>query len=51
MELFKSVVHPSELWALVKFKYGGGKDMIMPKLDYVSELNLKITCINYIYIK
>ena len=36
MELFKSIAHPTELWALLKFKYGGGKEMVMPKVEYVS---------------
>lgn len=36
MELFKSVTHPTELWALIKFKYGGGQDHIMPKVKYDS---------------
>ena len=31
MELFKSIAHPTELWALLKFKYGGGKEMVMPQ--------------------
>ncbi|XP_064399813.1 squalene synthase-like [Halichondria panicea] len=33
MELLKSVTHPTEFWALLKFQYGGGKDHIMPKVD------------------
>ena len=36
MDLLKSVAHPSELLALVKFKYGGGKETIMPHLDISS---------------
>ena len=37
MDLFQSVAYPSELWALFRFKFGGGKETIMPTLDYVSE--------------
>ena len=36
MELIRSVAYPSELWALFRFKFGGGKEMVMPTLDYVS---------------
>lgn len=36
MELIRSVAYPSELWALFKFRFGGGKEMVMPTLDYVS---------------
>lgn len=35
MELIRSATHPSEVWALLKFKFGGGKDMVMPKIDQV----------------
>ena len=37
MDVVRSFAHPSELWALVKFKFGGGREMVMPKLDFVSE--------------
>ena len=36
MELVRSVAYPSELWALLRFKFGGGKEMVMPTLDFVS---------------
>ena len=32
MDLFKSVAHPGELVSLLKFKYGGGKEMVMPSM-------------------
>lgn len=35
MELFKSLTHPSELRALVQYKFLGGQNAVMPKLDYV----------------
>lgn len=38
MELLKSVTHPTEFWALLKFQYGGGKDHIMPKVDKVCSI-------------
>ena len=38
MDLLKSVAHPSELWALLKFRLGGGKEAVMPHLDYVRKL-------------
>lgn len=37
MDLFKSVVYPQEFWALVKFKFGGGREVVMSKVDYVSK--------------
>ncbi len=36
MELVRSAGHPAELWALLKFKYGGGREVVMPKIDQVS---------------
>lgn len=36
MELVRSAIHPNELWALLKFKFGGGRDVVMPKIDQVS---------------
>lgn len=38
MDVLRSLAHPSELWALLRFKFGGGKEIVMPTLDYVSEL-------------
>ena len=35
MDLFKSLSHPDEVYALLKFKIGGCEATI-PKLDYVS---------------
>ena len=35
MELLKSLAHPSELRALVQYKFLGGQNAVMPKLDYV----------------
>ena len=34
MELLRSLNYPRELWALVKYNFGG-KDAVLPKLDYV----------------
>lgn len=30
MDLVKSLAHPGELWALLRFKFGGGKELVMP---------------------
>ena len=37
MELVRSVGHPAELWALLKYKYGGGKEIV--KIDQVRNLS------------
>ena len=36
MELVKSLTHPLELWALLRFKMGGAT-AVMAKLDFVRE--------------
>ena len=33
MDVLKSLAHPSEVWSLLRFKYGGGKETVMPPLD------------------
>ncbi len=38
VELMKSVAYPSDFWALIRFKFEGGKEIVMPKLDYVHEI-------------
>ncbi len=35
MELLKSAAHPTEVWALLKFKFGGGKDVVTPSIQQV----------------
>ena len=40
MELLKSALYPTELWALIKFKFCGGKDVVMPKIHQVSQTSL-----------
>ena len=33
MDVLKALAHPSEVWSLLRFKYGGGKETVMPPLD------------------
>ena len=35
MALLKSLAHPSELQAFVQYKFLGGQNAVMPKLDYI----------------
>jgi hypothetical protein len=36
MELVRSAAYPNELWALLKFRFGGGKSVVMPQIEQVS---------------
>ena len=38
MDLVKSLAHPGELWALLRFKFGGGKELVMPSASQVRPL-------------
>lgn len=41
MDILKSLGHPEEIFNLVKFKMGGCS-AVMPKLDYVSKIYMRI---------
>ena len=35
MELIRSAAYPTELWSLLKYKYGGGQKVLKSKVDKV----------------
>lgn len=46
MDLLKSLQYPNEIVALVKYNFCGGKESVLPKLDYVrlfTPVNIYIT--------
>lgn len=43
MDLLQSFAHPSEIWALFRFKFGGGKETVMPTLHHVSLLGTNVS--------